>query len=90
MAIPGLRGIGQLLASGGVSRAAAILSDFGFKAKAGAPSPSGRSSSACSHPSWGGGRAKGQEGAGARVSGSSGGDGVGHDRVWLGWETTAE
>jgi hypothetical protein len=34
-------------------RAAAILSDFGFKAKPGAPSPSGRSSSACSHPSWG-------------------------------------
>jgi hypothetical protein len=35
-------------------RAAEILSDFGFKAKLGAPSPSGRSSSACSHPSWGG------------------------------------
>jgi hypothetical protein len=34
-------------------RAAAILSYFGFKAKPGAPSPSGRSSSACSHPSWG-------------------------------------
>jgi hypothetical protein len=34
-------------------RAAAILSDFGFKVKPGAPSPSGRSSSACSHPSWG-------------------------------------
>ena len=34
-------------------RAAVILSDFGFKAKPGAPSPSGRSSSACSHPSRG-------------------------------------
>jgi hypothetical protein len=34
-------------------RVAAILSDFGFKAKPGAPSPSGRLSSACSHPSWG-------------------------------------
>jgi hypothetical protein len=34
-------------------KAAAILSDFGFKAKPGAPSPSGRSSTACSHPSWG-------------------------------------
>jgi hypothetical protein len=35
-------------------------------------------------------RAKGQEGAGARVSGLSGGDGVGHGGVWLGWETTEE
>jgi hypothetical protein len=34
-------------------RAAVVLSDFGFKAKPGAPSPSGRSSSACTHPSWG-------------------------------------
>ena len=34
-------------------RAAEMLSDFEFKAKPGAPSPSGRSSSACSHPSWG-------------------------------------
>jgi hypothetical protein len=34
-------------------RAAAILSDFGSKAKPGAPSPSGRSSSACSRPSRG-------------------------------------
>jgi hypothetical protein len=34
-------------------RAAEALSDFGFKSKPGAPSPSGRSSSACSHPSWG-------------------------------------
>jgi hypothetical protein len=33
--------------------AAAILSDFGFKAKLGALPSSGRSSSACSHPSWG-------------------------------------
>jgi hypothetical protein len=71
-------------------RATEILSDFGFKAKPGAPSPSGRSSSACSHPCMGGGRAKGQEGAGARASGLSGGDGVGHGGVWLGWETTAE
>ena len=30
-----------------------MLSDFEFKAKPGAPSPSGRSSSACSHPSSG-------------------------------------
>jgi hypothetical protein len=30
------------------------------------------------------------EGAGARASGPSGGDGVGHGGVWLGWETTAE
>jgi hypothetical protein len=30
-----------------------MLSDFEFKAKPGAPPPSGRSSSACSHPSWG-------------------------------------
>jgi hypothetical protein len=30
-----------------------MLSDFESKAKPGAPSPSGRSSSACSHPSWG-------------------------------------
>ena len=34
-------------------RAAEMLSDFEFKAKPGAPSPSGRSSSACSHPSSG-------------------------------------
>jgi hypothetical protein len=34
-------------------RAAEMMSDFEFKAKPGAPSPSGRSSSACSHPSWG-------------------------------------
>jgi hypothetical protein len=34
-------------------RAAGVLSDFGFKAKPGAPSPSWRSNSACSHPSWG-------------------------------------
>jgi hypothetical protein len=34
-------------------KAAALLSDFGFKAKPGAPSPSGRSSSACSRLSWG-------------------------------------
>jgi hypothetical protein len=39
-------------------------------------------------PLFGGGRAKGQEGAGARASGISGGDGVGHGGVWLGWETT--
>jgi hypothetical protein len=71
-------------------KAAAILSDFGFKAKPGAPPPSGRSSSVCSRPSWGGGRAKGQEGAGARASGPSGGDGVGHGGVWLGWETPEE
>jgi hypothetical protein len=30
-----------------------ILRDSGFKAKPGAPYPSGRSSSTCSHPSWG-------------------------------------
>jgi hypothetical protein len=36
------------------------------------------------------GRAKGQEGAGARASDPSGGDGVGHGGVWLGWETTEE
>jgi hypothetical protein len=71
-------------------RAAAILSAFGFKAKPGAPSPLGRSSSACFPPLLGGGRAKGQEGAGARASGHSGGDGVRHGGVWLGWETTAE
>jgi hypothetical protein len=67
-------------------RAAAILSDFGFKAKPGAPSPSGRLSSACSRPSWAGvverkakrGRALGrlvsQEGLelGTVVSGSAG------------------
>ena len=34
-------------------RAAEMLSDFVFRAEPGAPSPSGRSSSACSHPSWG-------------------------------------
>jgi hypothetical protein len=40
--------------STGTKRSAAdMLSDFEFKAKPGAPSPSGRSSSACSHPSWG-------------------------------------
>jgi hypothetical protein len=39
----------ELEARGGTKRrAAAILRDFGFKAKPGAPSPSGRSSSACS------------------------------------------
>jgi hypothetical protein len=65
-------------------KAAAILSDFGFKAKPGAPSPSGRSSSASLPPLLGGGRAKGQERAGARASGPSGGDGVGHGGVWLG------
>jgi hypothetical protein len=36
------------------------------------------------------GRAKGQEGAGARASDPSGGDGVGHGRVWLGCDTTEE
>ena len=34
-------------------RAAEMLSDFVFRAEPGAPSPSGRSSSACSHPSSG-------------------------------------
>jgi hypothetical protein len=74
--IPLLSGEQQRVVVGGSAgikrRAAAILSDFGFKAKPGAPPPSGRSSSVCSHPSWGGGRAKGQEGAGARASGPSG------------------
>jgi hypothetical protein len=78
-------------------RAAEILSDFGFKAKPGAPSPSGRLSSACSRPSWVGvverkakrGRALGrlvpQEGMelDTAVSRLVGG-------VWLGWETTTE
>jgi hypothetical protein len=76
--------------AGARRRAAAILSDFGFKAKPGAPSPSGRSSRRLLPPLLGGGRAKGQEGADARASGPSGGDGVGHGGVWLGWETTAE
>jgi hypothetical protein len=73
-------------------RAAAILSDFGFKAKPGAPSPLpfGEVEQRLLPPLLGGGRAKGQEGADARASGPSGGDGVGHGRVWLGWETTEE
>jgi hypothetical protein len=76
--------------SAGTKRsAAAILSDFGFKARPGAPPPSGRSSSACSHPSWGVVERKAKRGR-TRVSGPSGGDGVGHGGVWLGWETTAE
>jgi hypothetical protein len=72
-------------------RAAAILSDFGFKAKPGALSPSfGEVEQRLLPPLLGGGRAKGQEGAGARAFGPSEGDGVGHGGVWLGWETTAE
>jgi hypothetical protein len=66
-----------------------MLSDFEFKAKPGAPSPSvGEVEQRLLPPLLGGGRAKDQEGAGARASGLSGGDGVGHDGVWLGWETT--
>jgi hypothetical protein len=49
-------------------RAAVILSDFGFKAKPGAPSrPSGEVEQRLLPPLLGGSRAKGQEGAGARV-----------------------
>jgi hypothetical protein len=55
--IPGVRAYSRAgfgpKAKGTKRRATAILSDFGFKAKPGAPSPSRMSSSACSHPSWG-------------------------------------
>jgi hypothetical protein len=73
-------------------RAAEMLSDFEFKAKPGAPAsvPFGEVEQRLLPPLLGGGRAKGQDGAGARASGLSGGrDGGGHGgRVWLGWETT--
>jgi hypothetical protein len=60
-------------------RAAAILSDFGFKAKPGALSPSGRSSSTCSRPSWGVTERKAKRGrTPGRLVPQSGGDGVGH------------
>jgi hypothetical protein len=52
------------------------LSELEFQAKPGAPSPSGRSSSA-----WVVER-KAQRGR------ALGRDGVGHGGVWLGWETT--
>jgi hypothetical protein len=45
--------IGGSGSAGTKRKAAAILSDFEVKAKPGAPSPSGRSRSVCSHPSWG-------------------------------------
>jgi hypothetical protein len=59
------------------------------------PSPSGRcgrSSSACSHPSRGVVERKAKRGRalGRLGSGLSGGGGVGHGGVWLGWETTEE
>jgi hypothetical protein len=82
----------HVVVGGTKRRAAAILSDFGFKAKPGAPSPSGRSStSACSHPSRGVVERKAKRGRTLEcLVPQSGGDGVGHGGVWLGWETTAE
>jgi hypothetical protein len=71
-------------------RAAVILSDFGFESKTWCSLPFGEAEQRLLPPLLGGGRAKGQEGAGARASGPSGGDGVGHGGVWLGWETAEE
>jgi hypothetical protein len=62
-----------------------------LKAKPGAPSPSGRSISACSHPSWGVVERKAKRGwALGRLVPQEGMELDTVVYVWLGWETAAE